>query len=436
MDVVAITSNVPAAARQLGWHLAAAAALISGSTSLAAAEPLRPVVTERGWALDLTGYIQFDSVLYAQASQNELDPATRAPLALEHFGVPRASLRVDATRGAFAGELELEGFTTRATLPTQTQAAGVRLETLEARWHERELVEVVAGLVRIPFGALTPTSPRDRDFLELPTMSRALFPGDLDAGVMARGALGLARWSVAVMNSAPIGDTQWKGADPSSSYDFIARVGGDVPLPHKARVVGGISVLTGTTLSPGVPPTKDQLVWVDENMNGAVEPSEIMVLPGSPGEPSKPYDHKAIGADLTASWCLCAIGVGHAFFEGVLATNLDRGLVYADPIRSSREIRELGFALGVVQQIGDYAEVGVRFDRYDADRDAHMVEGVTNIGNVQRYQTVSVMAAGMWKSVRLMAQYDHARNPFGLSDSGDVVSRQDDRFTLRAQVGF
>ncbi len=373
---------------------------------------------------------------YSQVSQDELDPATRAPLNQEHFGIPRASLRVDATRGPFSGELELEAFTTRATSPEVSQTAGVRLDTLAAAWHQEELVAVVAGLFRIPFGQLTPTNPRVRDFLELPTMSRALFPGDSDAGVKAYGALGLARWSVAVMNGAPVGDTQWKGADPSSSYDIIARVGADVPLPHKWRVIGGVSALTGSSLSPGVAPTKDQIVWVDENMDGAVQLSELQVQPGSPGTPSQPFDHKAVGADLNVSWCACAIGTGYAFFEGVLATNLDRGVAYADPIRSSRDIRELGFALGAVQHLGDNAAVGIRYDRYDADRDAHLVEGVMNIGNVQRYETLSFMVSGMWNGAKLMAQFDSAKNPFGLSDSGDIVSRQDDRFTIRAQVGF
>ena len=412
-----------------------AASPVAAATS---GEPaaLRPVLSTHGWAVDVTGYVQADAVVYAQGSVDETDPGTGAPLNQTHFGIPRASLRADARRGPFSGELELEAFTTRATLPRVTQTSGVRLEIATARWHERELVEVVGGLFRIPFGAQTPTSPRGRDFLELPTMNRALLPGDIDAGVMVRGALGLARWSVAVMNGAPVGDAQWKGADPSSSYDVVGRVGADVPLPMRARVVGGISALTGSALSPGAPPTKDKLVWVDEDGNGQVSPSEIQVVPGTPGEPSQPFDHRALGADLQVSWCLCALGTGYAFFEGAIATNLDRGLVFADPIRRSRDIRELGFALGVVQHVGDNALVGVRFDRYDADRDAHEVQGAANVGNQQRFQTVSVMASGLWSGMRLMGQYDHATNPFGRDDSGAIVSRRDDRITVRAQVGF
>jgi len=416
--------------------LGCVAVVVLVATSAHADPELKPALSTHGWTIDLTGFVQADAVVYAQASADEVDPNTGAPLDQVHFGIPRAALRVDARRGPVTAALELEAFTTRATLPRPTQTGGVRLEQAMVAWHEAALVEVVGGLFRIPFGTQIPTSPRDRPFLELPTVDRALFPGDIDAGVMVRGELGLARWSVAAMNGAPVGDAAWKGADPSSSYDIVARVGAEVPLPRRARVAGGISAVTGSTISPGTPPTKDQLVWVDEDGNGQISPSEIQVIPGSPGQPSQPFDHRGLGADLRVDWCLCVLGTGYAFFEGAIATNLDRGLVYADPIKRSRDVRELGFALGVVQHVGDNALVGVRFDRYDADRDATEIQGAANVGNQQRFQTVSIMASGMWNGARILGQYDHATNPFGRDDTGAIVSRRDDRITLRAQVGF
>jgi len=395
----------------------------------------RPVRATHGWVVEVTGYAQVDAAVYASQSQDELDIDGK-PLNDEHFSIPRASLRVDAHQGPFTGELELEAYTSRATLPRPTQVSGVRLETAMLGWHRGELVEVIAGLFRVPWGAQTPTSPRDRPFLELPTMNRALFPGDIDAGAMVRGAYGYARYAIAMTNGAPAGDAQWKGVDPASSYDVIGRIGADVPLPRRVRVVGGVSAVTGSTISPGTPGTKDQLVWVDENGDGQVSPSEIQVLPGAPPTPSQPFDHQAIGVDLSVSWCLCAIGTGYAFFEGALATNLDRGLIYADPILRSRDVRELGFALGVVQHVGAYALVGVRFDRYDADRDYHEVQGLTNASGSQRFETWSFMASALWQGARLIAQFDHARDPFGRDDSGGLVSLQDERLTLRAQVAW
>src|SRR5262245_52296508 len=138
-----------------------AAVLLAASAARAdddAALTLRPTLSRRGWTIDFTGYVQADWVMYSQASQDELDPATNEPLNEEHLGIPRASLRADAHAGSLAGEFELEGFTTRATLPRQTQTEGVRIETAWAAWHHEELVEVVVGLFRTPFGAQTPTS--------------------------------------------------------------------------------------------------------------------------------------------------------------------------------------------------------------------------------------------------------------------------------------
>jgi hypothetical protein len=416
--------------------IVALAATTRADTPTETPAALRPALSTHGVTIHFTGYVQADAVVYAKASADEIDPSTNAPLNLEHFGIPRASLRADAEREAFAGELELEAFTTRATLPRMTQTSNVRIEMAQVRWRYHELVEVVGGLFRTPFGAQTPTSPRDRPFLELPTVSRALFPGDIDAGVMARGAYGLARWSVAMMNGAPVGDARWTGKDPTSSYDFVARIGADIPAPRRARVVVGISALSGTGLHPGTPPTKDQVQWVDENQNGRVDLLELQVIPGTPGVASQTFHRNALGGDVAWHWCLIHLGPGVGFAEGVLGTNLDRGLVYADPVAQARSLRELGFVAGVIQSFGPNAQAGVRYDRYDADRDSSQRLGVDIVPAHQVFSTLGVMAAARWNTTRFIVEYDHERNPFGRADDGTPTTRSADRVTLRAQVGF
>jgi hypothetical protein len=89
-----------------------------------------------------------------------------------------------------------------------------------------------------------------------------------------------------------------------------------------------------------------------------------------------------------------------------------------------------------VQNLGDHAAVGVRYDRYDADRDAFEREGVAIVGVDKIFSTVSVMAGSRWQGARLLVQYDHERNPFGRADNGMPATREADRVTLRAQVGF
>jgi len=133
---------------------------------------------------------------------------------------------------------------------------------------------------------------------------------------------------------------------------------------------------------------------------------------------------------------VCELGKGYAFGEAVIAKNLDRGLVYADPVQRSRDIRELGFVVGVVQEIGERGLVGVRFDRYDADRDAAEREGIDFVQTHQVFSTLAVMASVRWTTTRVMIQYDHNRNPLGRNDAGAPSTVSADEITLRAQAGF
>lgn len=381
----------------------------------------------RGWQVDLTGYLQTDAIAYAQDSADQVD-ASGAPLNQERFLIRRGRLRAEARRDDLFGVLELDGNTTAG--PT------ARIIGAQVGWHHEKLVTLTAGLFKTPFGVEVPASERDKAFLEPPAFARALVPGNYDAGVMASGAYGVARWAIAVVNGAPVGDTQWKGKDPSASHDLVGRIGAEIEGPRRLRVEVGLSALVGDGLHPGTPATKDQLQWIDENNDGRVQTTELQIIPGSVATASQSFDRNALGVDLQVHWCLCRLGNGTAFAEGVLATNTDRGLVYADPVAASRDFRELGFAIGVVQDLGDHAQAGVRYDRYDADRDVVAQLGTAIVGQHKIFSTLSVMAAGRWHDARLLVQYDHERNPFGRDDTGMPITRSADRLTFRAQVGF
>jgi hypothetical protein len=399
---------------------------------LAAAEPLRPATTHLDWRVDLDAFIQIDSVPWSEASQDEVSPAGGATLNQTTMTIRRGFFRVVGNKEDFHALLELDA----------SSVSGPSARLLEAivGWAPAgELIDIQAGLMLIPFGVAVPTNARYRDFMEQPTFLRAFFPGDNDAGTEAKGAYGLLRWSAAAMNGAPVKDTQWKGADPSSSYDVIARVGIDLALPNLPglpHITAGASALTGSSLHPGTPPTKDQLVWNDENMDGIVQPTELQTIPGSAGEPSQPFKHRALGLDARAAWCLQGAGAGAAFFEGAIATNLDRAVYYADPIASSRDLRELGWMVGLVQHVGPHALAGVRYDTYDADRDAIDRLGVQLVGTHRVFSTWAFLAAAQRGTARLSFEYDRARNPFGRDDAGRPATRADDRVTLRAQAEF
>ncbi|HEV7559368.1 MAG TPA: hypothetical protein VGO00_28025, partial [Kofleriaceae bacterium] len=391
---------------------------------------LRPITSHLGWAIDLDAFIQVDSVPWSNASLDELSPSTGKPLDEETLYVRRAFFRMSGRRDRFTASFEIDANSVNGPV--------ARLLGAQVGWSypkiEHPLLALSAGLMLIPFGIATPTNARYRPFMEQPTFLTAFFPGEYDTGVSARGEYGLANWTVAVMNGAPTKDAQWKGLDPLSSYDFLGRLGVAVDGPRRSHVEAGVSALAGTGLHPGTPATKDQLVWVDENKDGLVEDSELQVIPGSPAVASQTYHRNAVGADASVSWCLDVAGRGQLFFEGMIATNLDRGVIYADPIASSRSIRELGFEIGVVQDVTPHVQLGVRYDRYDADRDASEVTGETLVRTHQTFSTLAGMAAYRWHTVRLMGEYDHGRNPFGLADDGTPTSISDDRLVFRAQV--
>jgi hypothetical protein len=382
--------------------------------------------------LEIGGYVQADSVAWSQDSVDELDPGTGEPLNEQRFLIRRGRLRAEAHRDTLSGAIEFDGNTVSGAT-ARILAAQVGIVYPDRR---RPVVGVTAGFFKIPFGADVPASERDKPFLEPPAFARALFPGNYDAGVMVHGGFGGVRYSVAMMNGAPAGDAQWKGADPASSYDIVGRLGAEIAGPYRSRFVAGVSAITGKGLHAGAPPTKDELQWIDENQDGIVQTPELQVVPGMTGTPSQMFDRNAVGADLQIHWCLCIVGTGAAYAEMVAATNLDRGLIYADPIASQRDLRQLGFAVGAVQNLGAHAQIGVRYDRYDADRDAFEREGIDLVGVDKVFSTLSVMATGRWNDARVLVQYDHEQNPFGRGNDGAPTTRSADRVTVRAQVGF
>jgi hypothetical protein len=390
------------------------------------ADPVAPAPAE----LRFSSWVQVDAIPWDQASSDQLAPATGAPLNQERVLVRRARLRASAQRGDLGASLELDGST--------VDGPALRLLAAELRWSVRRgqlEAQVAAGLFKIPFGAELPLPDRERFFLEPSRASRALFPGSYDAGVITTGAWKAVRWAAALSNGAPVGDGQFRGRDPSASYDLVGRIGAEGGGCGWS-VAAGLSALTGQGLHPGAPPTKDQLVWVDANENGLVEITELQVIDGDPATPSLTFEHRALGLDLGGRWWLPGLGWGRALAEVVIASNLDRGLLIGDPIAQSRDLGELGWHVELEQQVAPWAAVGVRYDRYQPDRDAFEVEGASLVTVDPTWSTWALVAAWSRASLRLAAAYEHERNPLGRGDDGAPTTRAADRVTLRAQVGF
>jgi hypothetical protein len=406
------------------------------TTVAAPTEPTRPV-TSIGSRIALSGYVQIDAVAWNAASQNQLAP-NGDPLNQTRFLVRRARLRAEAFRGDWMASIELDGNT--------VQTATARLQSAAVRWtlpiaspassHGAPLLQLTAGMFRAPFGAEISASEREKILLEQPATSRAFFPGNYDAGIMATGGWRQVRWALALTNGAPVADLQFKGRDPVKSFDVVGRIGGAVETEPQLRFEAGVSFVQGRSLSPGTPASKDSLQWVDANNDGIVQTTELQVISGGAGTPSTLFSHRAVALDATVHWCICAIGKGSAFAEIVVAQNLDRGIEYADPVAASRTLREVGGHVGVAQQIGSTVTVAARYDRYQPDRDRSGTLGASRVPLDPTYQTMSFLLAATFGDTRLSAQYDHENNPLGRGADGAVTSRAADRIALRLQVNF
>jgi hypothetical protein len=389
-----------------------------------------------GWNVLVKGLMQLDLVAWSQSSQEELSAVGAVPLNENRFLIRRGRVRLEATKNAYLASVEFDGNT--------IAGPSARLLSAQLQWTlppgvGEPLLQVKAGLLRAPFGAEVPVSDGAKTFLESPATARAFFPGNYDGGVMAGGQWWHLRWSAALLNGTPVGDAQYKGRDPSKSFDFVGRVGFEISTDQELKLTAGVSYLQGRGFHAGLPATKDSLQWVDGNNDGIVQTTELQVIAGSAGTPSETFSRRGFSIDGTVQWCACVLGVtgnGKAVAELQVGQNLDRGIEYADPVAAGRSLRELGWQLAVVQDIGPYAQVGVRYDRYQADRDRSGVLGANLVPINPTYSTLSVLAAGRYDGATATLQYDHERNPLGRSDTGAVATRAADRVTLRLQVGF
>jgi hypothetical protein len=118
-------------------------------TELRARPPAPATFRLGGLSVGLFGFVQADAVLYSQASVDEVDPATGAPLNETRFLIRRARLRVDADYGPVAASLELDGNTVNGPVARLIDAEA---SACWPRCAVEPLVMATLGLQRIPFG--------------------------------------------------------------------------------------------------------------------------------------------------------------------------------------------------------------------------------------------------------------------------------------------
>jgi hypothetical protein len=406
----------------------------------------RVTKTEAQPDLSITGYLHVDWTAFRQSSQNEVNPSTREPLNEDRFLVRRARLRVASDQGLVHGVFMIDANTingpqvrpwnAEASLkwPCNTPYRGPA--AVEQSTASEPFVIVSAGLIMTPFGFEVVELENERPFLERSTMSNELVPQSYDLGARVLGGYKFVNYALGIMNGDPIGEKTFPGRDPNKSKDLVFRVGVSTEIAEGLRVDAGFSGLTGRGFHEGNGPSKDQLVWRDQNEDGIVQQTELQSLPGSAATPSEGFQRFALGGDARVHLRVPVIGELTLRAELVRAKNLARGVFVADPVASARDLRELGWYLGATQELTRWAMVGVRYDLFDPDADAMDQRPLGLVPKDSSVSTWALMAMARWKKARLVAQYDHRKNAFGRDASGAPTTLADDSFTLRAVVGF
>lgn len=406
--------------------------------ALAALWPRASAAEGGGFALQLSGFVQADAYLYRQDSQDaedQLDNATGQPLNETRFLIRRARLRAQARTRYVGALLEVDGST--------VQTAQVRLLGAEAwaQWPGSDAavpyLQGTLGLFKIPFGREVLQYDPERLFTERSRVVQALFPGEYDLGARLQGGWRFLRYALAIMNGAPAGEQMFALRDPNRSKDVTGRLGIDAQLGTRWRVRAGASGLYGTGFSPGTPATKDSLAWRDDNEDGLVQQSEIIAVRGQAAVPSQNFSRDALGLDAEITLRFPAVGELQVAAELIWARNLDRGIAAADPIGAGRDLRELGYYVGVTQQLSRYAQLGLRFDFYDPDADRQEQLGVQRVPVSASYSTLTAAVAALHPRYgRISVEYQHNRNALGRSAAGLPTTLGRDAALVRAQVVF
>jgi len=399
------------------------------------AEASRLTVRSGHFGLTLSGLVQVDAIAWRQSSVDEVDPSTGEPLNDTRFLVRRSRLRAVVDYRFLFGAFEIDANTVRGP-QVRPIAFEVGARYKNPRNAEVPYIAAHMGLVRTPFGFEVQQSDRDRLFLERSRALEAFFPGQYDLGARVYGGWRSLRYVVGAMNGSPIGDTVFAGRDPNQSKDFVFRGGADLML-GPVSVRGGFSAVYGQGFHRGTSAGKDVLVWRDQNQNGQIDPGELMSIVGQSAQASSSFTRYALGGDLQLSVKLPRLGALTLLGELVYGVNMDRALVIADPVATGRDLRELGWYIGVTQELTQYAMIGLRYDRYDPDRDSTDLRNGATVPRNQTYSNLVVTAAARLPGYgRLILEYNHATNSLGRTTDGVPTTLPDDSFTVRGEVTF
>jgi hypothetical protein len=399
----------------------------------APAQPAQKPISHWYDSLKLSGYAQAQ-LEFHQDSEDQLAVGGQ-PLNQNRFLIRRARIKAESNFRYAQFLLELDGNTVRGpSFGLQRAEVGAVYRGADAPVDKAPLVGVTAGLILPPFGRQLPESPRLRPFMERTAASRAFFPSEPDIGAMLSGKLGFFEYAVAVINGEPAGQPAgFPLRDPNSAKDVVGRLGVSAEVSSVVKASGGVSLLNGTSTFRGTDGTKPVLTWTDLNEDGQLSNVELSATPGSAPSRSSNFKHWAINVDAGVA---VKTGLGQSELQGevVIANNMDRGLFISDPITSGHDDRQLGYYVGLLQDIGRHAIVGVRYDYYDPRADVFTTQNGKTVPTRASMKTWSPLVGfRLPDGIKLYGQWDIVRDHLVTDERGVPADRKNNAVTIRLQ---
>lgn len=400
--------------------------------------PLLEAAASFAEKVKVSGFAQFD-YLRLERSLDELGDGNREPLNEDQFLVRHARLRLDR-------DWDYVGLTTIVELfggDAGVRPIGFDMHIgLPGAKGKPPLVLLRAGQIPVPFGYENYQEPDARRFFgERTLFAHGLVPGRFDVGAALEGHVLGIDWVVAAQNGEPLEAASFSGRDPNAAKDISGRVRVVGELVPGVRAAIASSALVGTGFSPGTQPTKDSFEWRDLNEDGRVLTSELIPIPGSAGRASQNFDRWGLGADAQLWAQIPRLGELFLYGEVALAVNLDRAVAVADPVLFGRDQRSLGFYLAAVQDVGEHASFGMRFEQYDPNADALELFGGMTVVTRRRFRTLTSAVAAKLPlegvaRARFLVEYEAQRNSLGRDNQGRPAQLDNDTLRLRLELRF
>lgn len=382
--------------------------------------------------IDLSGYLQIQYE-HHQDSEDRLGPGGGV-LNQDRFLVRRARFKAQNEGEYSSFMLELDG-NTRSGPTLRLYRAEASLFYRHEPNAKNPLVKLTAGVTDVPFGYETTESSRARFFMERSRAARAFFPSPPDLGLKLTGEYRFLRYALAVQNGEPFGVRNgFTMQDPNAAKDVVGRLGAFGELAPGFEVSGGVSGLTGKGFHKGRDATEDSVAWEDANGDGQIQDGELQGIPGSAATPSRNFDRWLVGADLQLR-LKTKFGRTTLYGEVQAGSNMDRGSFVADPIAAGGNVRELGYYVGLLQEVTPYGIIGFRYDHYAPDAEIFGGSGNRLGASAAGIDTFSPMAALVLpRRARLVVQYDIVRDRMATNAAGLPTDAKNDVLTVRLQV--